>query len=154
MRAGGSLRVFTANVHETTGPGSEASSLRGGYDEVDPGNGDPYTDIWLRSAPIDLGAATAGTLSFQQWTEIEDVPGDFDYGSIRILDASDNSVLATMENQSIDGNTDGWEEYSKDLPAEAFDAAEGTIRIEWQFEADDLFSFAGWYIDDVVITTP
>ena len=98
--------------------------------------------------------ATEGTLTFQQWTEIESVPGDLDYGSIRILDASDDSVLATMEDRTIDGNTSGWEGYSMALPAEAFTAAAGTIKVEWQFEADDIDSFAGWYIDDVTVTTP
>ena len=79
---------------------------------------------------------------------IEDVPGDLDYGSIRILDASDDSVLAVMENQTIDGNTSGWEEYSMALPAAAFTAAAGTIKVEWQFEADDIDSFEILY--DVV----
>ena len=75
-------------------------------------------------------------------------------GSIRILDASDDSELAVLEDQTIDGFTAGWEDYSKALPAAAFTATAGTIRIEFRFEADDLESFAGWYLDDVVITTP
>jgi hypothetical protein len=137
-----------------SGSNCVATNISGNYDDPESNLGVAHTDIWLRSAPIDLGAATAGTLTFQQWTEIEDVPGDLDYGSLRILDASDNSELAVMEDRTIDGSTSGWEEYSMALPAEAFTAASGTIKVEWQFEADDIDSFAGWYIDDVSVTTP
>ena len=114
------------------------------------------TNIWLRSPAINLGAATAGTLTFQHWTEIEVFDNgeiqDSDYGSILILDASDNSELAVMEDRTIDGSTTGWEEYSMALPAEAFTAAEGTIKIEFRFESDEEGNLAGWYIDDVFVT--
>ena len=53
-----------------------------------------------------------------------------------------------------DGNTTDSEEYSMALPAAAFTATDGTIKVEFRFGADDLFSFAGWYIDDVAVTTP
>jgi hypothetical protein len=129
-----------------------ATDIASNYDDPPSDLGVAHTDIWLRTPAIDLGAATEGTLVFQQWTEIEDVPGDLDYGSIRILDASDDSELATMENRTIDGNTSGWEEYSMELPAEAFTATGGTIKVEWHFEADDIVSFAGSYIDDVTVT--
>ena len=108
--------------------------------------------VSTRSPAIDMSGAAAGTLSFQQWTEIEQVPGDLDYGSIRILDANDDSVLAVTENRTIDGSTSGWEEYSMALPPEAFTAAAGTIKVEWQFEADDIDSFAGNHIDVVTVT--
>jgi len=39
----------------------------------------PFTDIWLRTPTIDVGTATSGTLTFQQWTEIEVALGDLDY---------------------------------------------------------------------------
>ncbi|NNC88540.1 MAG: hypothetical protein HKN82_08805 [Akkermansiaceae bacterium] len=124
------------------------------YDDPVANDGFPFTDIWLRTPPIDLTGKSEGTLSFQQWTEIEDVAGDFDYGSIRILDAFDDSELVVIENRTIDGSTTGWEQYSAALPAAAFTAVNGTIRIEFRFEADDIDSFAGWYIDDVEVTVP
>jgi hypothetical protein len=132
-----------------------ATAIAGNYHEPASGSfGDPTTDIWLRSPVIDLGGSVQGTLSFQQWTAIEDVDGDFDYGSIRILDATDDSVLAVIEDRTIDGSTTGWEEYTTALPAAAFTATAGTVRIEFRFEADDLFSFAGWYVDDVTVVVP
>jgi len=133
-----------------------ATNIAGNYFEPNApsNNPTPVTDIWLRTPPIALGTATAATLRFMQWTEIESVSGTLDYGSIRILDASDDSQLAVIENRSIDGSTNGWKEYSRELPAAAFTAAVGTIKIEFRFEADDLGSFAGWYIDDLSLTAP
>lgn len=116
----------------------------------------PYTDIWLRTPPIDLTGKTAGTLTFQQWTQIEQVSGDYDYGSITIRDADNpgGGPLAILENRTIDGTTNGWTAYSKPLPAGAFSASAGRIVVEFRFEADDIDSYAGWYIDDVVVTVP
>ena len=62
--------------------------------------------------------------------------------------------MALLGDKTIDGSTTGWEEYSKALPAAAFAATNGRIVIEFRFEADDIDSFAGWYIDDVVVTVP
>jgi hypothetical protein len=137
-----------------SGANCVATNISSNYDDPITDTGAAHTDIWLRSPAIDLGAATAGTLAFQQWTQIEDVSGDLDYGSIRILDASNDSVLATLEDRTIDGSTSGWEAYSKALPAGAFTAAAGTIKVEFRFEADDIDSFPGWYIDDFVVTVP
>jgi len=134
-----------------SGDNCVATNISADYEDPASEVGIPHTDIYLRTPAIDLGEATEGTLSFQQWTEIE---VDFDYGSIRILDAFDDSELAILEDQTIEGNTSGWEEYSKALPPEAFTAAEGTIKIEFRFEADDVASFAGWYIDDVMVIIP
>ena len=110
------------------------------------------TDIWLRTNAIDLTTYTEASLTFQQFKEIEDVGIDLDYGSIRILDASDNSELAVLENQSVEGDTNGaWAAYTKALPAAAFTVP---IKIEFRFQADDIDNFAGWYIDDLAITIP
>ncbi|MDA0765820.1 MAG: hypothetical protein O3A87_05970 [Verrucomicrobia bacterium] len=110
------------------------------------------TDIWLRTNAIDLTSYTEASLTFQQFKEIEDVGIDLDYGSIRILDASDNSELAVLEDQSVEGDTNGvWAAYTKALPAAAFTVP---IKIEFRFEADDIDNFAGWYLDDLAITIP
>jgi hypothetical protein len=132
-----------------------ATDIDGNYDEAAIPIAAAFTDIFLRTPEIDLTGFTEANLGFQQWTEIEQVPGvDLDYGSIRILDAADDSELAVLADRTIDGNTTTWKGYSKPLPAEAFTASTGKIKIEFRFEADDLFGFAGWYIDDVTVTAP
>ena len=40
---------------------------------------------------------------------------------------------------------------SKSLPAEALGR---NIKIEFRFVSDDIENFAGWYIDDIVVTVP
>ena len=63
-----------------------------------------------------------------------------------------SSELAVLEDRTIDGDTGSiWAEYSVELPTEAFSVP---IKIEFRFEADDIDSFAGWYIDDFAITVP
>jgi hypothetical protein len=106
------------------------------------------TDIWLRTPSIDLTAHTEGTLQFKQFRDIE--AGFLDLGSIRILAADDLAVLAVLE-AKVEGTSTDWEDYSKALPAEAFDEA---IIIEFRFESDEEVNQAGWYIDDVVVTVP
>ena len=105
-------------------------------------------DIFLRSPEIDLTAPGIASvrLSFQQFKDIE---SGFDFGSIRVLRASDNSPLGDEVAGPIDGITDDWEEFSANLPAEALGEI---IRIEFQFTSDELEVFPGWYIDNVVLT--
>jgi len=105
--------------------------------------------VWLRTPELDLTSFTKGaTLRFQQFRAIE---VGFDSGSIRILKAADDTELAVLE-MTIDGTTTAWEQYSRNLPAEAF--AE-PIKIEFRLIADDVEEFAGWYLDDVeVIALP
>jgi hypothetical protein len=105
------------------------------------------TDIWLRSPMIDLTAYTAGSLEFMEFRNIELT---FDSGSIRVIAADDNEVLGLIAS-GLDGTFAGWQSYSKALPPAAFTEP---IRIEFRLQTDDFdaSSFAGWYIDDVVIT--
>jgi hypothetical protein len=43
-----------------------------------------------------------------------------------------------------------WAEYSADLPPEALGQM---IQLEFLFTSDDVQNLAGWYIDDVLVTT-
>jgi hypothetical protein len=104
-------------------------------------------DVWLRSPVIDLTEAGGATLSLFQFADMEQ---GFDEGAIRVLDAADDSILGTVES-SIDGLGESWTEFSKSLPAEALGK---NIRIEFRFLSDDIENFAGWYIDDIVVTVP
>ena len=104
------------------------------------------TDIWLRSpGTIDLTTATAATLVFQQFRDIEAL---FDLGSIRVLKASDDSQLGADLRNPTDGTGD-WEQITVGLPPEALGEI---IKLEFSFQADDFGNQAGWYIDDVTVT--
>ena len=108
-------------------------------------------DIWLRSPPIDLTAAgiTGAELRMMQFKDIESPGADlFDYGSIRVLRASDLTQLGADIASDITGVSIDWEPYSAALPPEAIGEE---VIIEFQFISDDVANFPGWYIDEVAI---
>lgn len=116
---------------------------------------DNYTEdinVWLRSPAIDLTLAGGATLNFYQFKDIElpAPPIFFDFGTITVLDASDDSELAVVESD-ITGLTADWELFSKSLPPAALGKV---IKIEFRLEADDFMQFAGWYLDDIEVTVP
>ena len=104
-------------------------------------------EVWLRSPPIDLTTAGAATLSFSQFTDIEE---QFDFGKVSVLDAGDDSELAVLE-EPVEGTTVDWEQVIRFLPAAALGK---TVIIEFRFQSDDIQNFGGWYIDDVGVTVP
>lgn len=122
----------------------------------------------LRTPSIDLTTKMTATLSFKQFMKIENSTGDQDFGAVRILRASDDVLLATLVgNRSssgslvggVEGNSVDWESFSKRLPVIAFSTP---IKIEFLMSTDSFDEttdpayasggFAGWYIDDVVLT--
>lgn len=90
------------------------------------------TDIWLRTPPIDLTGNTDARLRFEQFKEIEASGSDLDFGTIRLLRASNLQQLAVLD-ASVDGASGEWEDYSIDLPAAAF--VEPVV-IEFGFQSD------------------
>ena len=113
----------------------------------------PYgsdTDIRLRTPAIDLTNAAKATLSYEHFTDIE---FQFDPGTVSVLDAADDSELAVIETD-IEGLTADWTKVTRTLPAVAIGKS---VKLEFRFEADDFpvpSDFAGWYLDDVVVTVP
>lgn len=109
-------------------------------------------DIWLRSPSFDLTSAEAATLRYSQFVDIEEL---FDLGTVRILDAIDDSELAVIET-NIDGipaNADDWIQVSKNIPSEGLGKH---VKLEFRFNSDDINpqAQAGWYIDDIEVVLP
>jgi len=112
-------------------------------------------NVYLRSPPIDLSGAGGATLRFMHYYDIE--PPEtvapfavYDFGTVSILDASDNSEIAVLI-PTLTDFIDDWELSTHDIPAEALDRA---VRIEFRLTTDDVAVFAGWYIDDFEVTVP
>jgi len=126
--------------------------------------------VYLRTPSIDLTTKCSATLSFKEFKKFEtgSVIPDQDYGAIRILRASDDALLATVVGNrnslgalvgGVEGNSVDWESFSKRLPVIAFSTP---IKIEFLMSTDSFDDsldpayasggFAGWYIDDVVLT--
>jgi hypothetical protein len=96
-------------------------------------------------------------VTFQEWVDIDGGAGD--HGVLRVLDASGLPgtvtelavVLANVVGLSDD--VDEWVEYSADLP----EAALGhSVVLEFRLVSDAVEDnlAAGWYLDDVTVTTP
>ncbi|MFP6897349.1 MAG: choice-of-anchor J domain-containing protein [Roseibacillus sp.] len=109
----------------------------------------PDTNIYLRTPPIDLTAAGAATLNYDQFTYTDQVAFQ-DFGTLKVLDATTNSLLAVIEAR-VEGASADWSTVSKQLPTEALGK---TIKIEFGFIADDVNSDAGWFVDNVGVTVP
>jgi len=108
-------------------------------------------NTWLRSPAIPLTNAAGATLCYERFTDIE--PGEFDWGTVSVLDASDDSVIAVIET-GIAGLTADWEKVTSPIPAAALGK---TIKLEFRLQSDDFDQggpFAGFYIDDVNVTVP
>ena len=105
-------------------------------------------NVWLRSPEIDLTTAGAATLNFAKYVDVEGQ--GFDFGTISVLDAGDDSVLAVID-ASVNGTDISWKNASKSIPDEGLGKV---IKIEFRLESDDIQNFAGWYIDDVQVTVP
>jgi len=109
---------------------------------------------WLRSPAIPLTNAAGATLCYERFIDVEPpAPDPFDWGTVSVLDASDDSEIAVIETDIIDA-TAGWEKVASPIPAAALGK---TIKLEFRLESDDFDEngpFAGFYIDDVNVTVP
>ena len=109
------------------------------------------SNTWLRTPPINLTNVTAATLRFQQWIDIDNFDG-IDGGSVRILDSTTFAELELVE-ENINGLVAGWNAHTAFLSEASLG---NSVVVEFRFvsDADGTFDFAGWYIDDVLLTTP
>ncbi len=111
------------------------------------------SNTWLRTPPINLSTATAATLVFQHWVDMDDFDTG-DTGTVRVLDASalpTVTVLETLEFDIQGLSPTGWVEFSKDLTGTSLG---NSVMLEFLFVSDNVpdADASGWYIDDVVVT--
>jgi bacillopeptidase F len=114
------------------------------------------SNTWLRTPAIDLTTATRADVVFQHWVDMDDFQ-NLDSGTVRVLDASvlpgTVTVLGVVK-ADITGLTPlDWVEFKAPLPAAALGKV---IALEFVFvsDGDDIFDASGWYIDNVMVTTP
>ncbi|MDE0597332.1 MAG: hypothetical protein OSB65_18980, partial [Roseibacillus sp.] len=106
-------------------------------------------DVWLRSPPIDLTAVAGATVNYFQAFDIEET---FDLGRVSVIDCADDSVLAVIEDD-LDGVSLDWALVSRVLPPQVVGKI---VKIEFRLITDvfDGSVFAGWYLDDFMVTVP
>lgn len=112
-------------------------------------------NAWVRSPVIDLSnaAGTGATLCFWQYRDIDTFadPTPFDFGEVAVVDADDESVVHGIVKSEITGSSDHWEKVTAAIPAAALGRM---VKLEFRFRCDDVDELAGWYIDDVEVTSP
>jgi hypothetical protein len=166
---GGQETTWQIGTPSIVGPAAAYSGTKC-YGTNIAGNYGLNSKVYLRTPSIDLTTKCSATLSFKEFKKIETgvVFPDLDYGAIRILRASDDALLATLVGKrssggalegGVEGNSVDWESFSKRLPVIAFSTP---IKIEFLMNTDSFDEpldpayasggFAGWYIDDVVLT--
>ena len=69
-------------------------------------------NVWLRSPAIDLTNAGGATLNLAQFVDVEE---GFDFGTISVLDAADDSVLAVIDD-AVDGAAVEWDDVNEVPP--------------------------------------
>lgn len=107
--------------------------------------------LWLRSPTISLPDTSQASLTFKHFRGMYDGDAN-DFGSVRILDASDDSELAVIDDFTIKKTGNDWESTQFTIPGPFMNR---DIKVEFEFDANlDANLGAGWYIDDVEVVTP
>lgn len=111
------------------------------------------TDATLTSPEIVIPPERDALLTFRQFIDTDLALTDPDLGFVRILDADNDTPIASLEISSIEGSAAGWSDQS--LPLPAGEVAGKTIRLEFRFLSNEDGSvWGGFYIDDVSVTLP
>ena len=130
-----------------TGPDSSSNGTQGA--------GTTFGSVYTAAAEASLITkaftvpGSGATLNFSQYIDTENAPSG-DLGSIRLLNASDNSVVAGGDVvTALEGVTEAWSRETIPLPV----AANGRdVKLEFRFVSNASSEFAGFYIDDWVVT--
>ncbi len=110
------------------------------------------SNIWLRTPALDLSTATGATVTFQQWVDMDEFE-NLDRGEVRVLKAGTFSEIGVMETNITGLDPAGWVGFSARLPTAALGQS-GALEFGFVSDGDAFFDQSGWYIDEVIVTTP
>lgn len=93
-----------------------------------------------------------GAWIFQQWVDMDEYD-NLDRGTVRVLSAGTFLELGVVEANITGLDPSNWAVFSVSLPAAAVGQS---IVLEFGFESDgdEFLDASGWYVDDVLVTTP
>lgn len=108
------------------------------------GDYDDSTNAALISPPLDLGGLIEIELEFFHRVDVE---AGFDFALIEIS-TDDGATWSEAASYSVEGQT----ELSPVLLALPALAAAAQARIRFRLVSDDILSYDGWHLDDIVVT--
>jgi hypothetical protein len=129
----------------TSGPGAPysapnvwATNLEGNYNNSESG--------WITSPVIDLSAyaGLAPTISFQHWNDIESI--SYDWGAV---EATKDGGVTWQDVSGKIGDQLSWAPKTITLDPTY---AVSNFQFRFYFRSDSSVNYAGWYIDDVVVS--
>nr|WP_239582674.1 cell wall-binding repeat-containing protein [Bacillus tianshenii] len=105
-----------------------------------------HSDSLLQFPPVDLRNAETASLSFQHWFDIE-----YTYDNAKVLVTNDIESDVWHEAATFTGRERTWEEMAVNL--NSFAGSENQVFVALLFTSDDKINHAGWYIDELSITS-
>ncbi|MGD6832412.1 cell wall-binding repeat-containing protein [Sutcliffiella halmapala] len=104
------------------------------------------SDSLLQFPPVDLRNAETASLSFQHWFDIE-----YTYDMAKVLVTNDIESDVWQEAATFTGRERTWEELAVNL--DSFAGSENQVFVALLFTSDEKVNHAGWYIDELSITS-
>ncbi len=99
----------------------------------------------LLSPLLDLRGFSQITLTFQSWVDVENT---FDFARLEVRDADSGALLGTIFDHT--GPDPVWRQLEFDLSP----YAGMQIRLRFVIVSDDVISYYGWAIDDLIVESP
>lgn len=141
------------SVGTPNGAGTEPDAAAKGSQCAGTNMNGSYTPAAITSliTPAFTVPAAGAVLKFSRYIDTEADSGGGDFGSVRLLNAADDTPLAGgVVIADIQGTSMLWSSESLTLPAAANGLA---VKLEFRFESDaDAEVYAGFYIDEVLVT--
>ncbi|MGM0836112.1 MAG: cell wall-binding repeat-containing protein [Bacillota bacterium] len=105
-----------------------------------------HSNSLLQFPPVDVRNAENATLSFKHWFDIE-----YTYDRAKVLVTNDIESDEWYEAATFTGRERTWEEMTVNL--DQFAGSENQVFVALLFTSDDKINHAGWYIDELNITS-
>ena len=134
-----------------SGDNAYATDLNGVYEAYGPTATPPLLVLQLITPALDLTGLPDATFEFVDWVRVErgEVAFDFgDYAALELLDGTGahlawlDPLIARLDNAWKTDNAFSLDSYLGQ-----------TVKVAFNLYVDDMYPYAGWYVDNVMLTT-
>lgn len=131
----------------TTGPGAAYTGVNvfaTGLDDTFQQN----TEAWLRSPVIDLTGADGAVLTYADYHNLDNA-ANWHWARVSVLDAVTEEEIEVLSQTT--STTANWRRQEFSLSPASIE--KGAVIVEFRLKTDSALEVAGWYIDDVEMST-